>query len=58
MRAIPEVTGVTTSTVPLLAGMASGTNVSVEGFHPPPDTYTGTVFARTGPDYFRTLGFP
>lgn len=58
LLATPGVTGVSVSTVPLLAGMASGTNITVEGFHPPPGTYMGTVFSRIGTHYFRTLGIP
>jgi predicted permease len=58
LAAAPSVTGVTVSTVSLLGGMASGTNITVEGFNPPPDTYMGTVFSRIGTGYFRTLGIP
>src|SRR5262249_483835 len=58
LAAAPGVTGVTVSTVPLLAGMASGTTITVEGFNPVPDTYMGTVFSRIGTDYFRTMGIP
>jgi predicted permease len=58
LLATPGVTGVTMSTVPLLAGVASGTNVTVEGFDTPPETNTGTVYARIGTEYFRTLGIP
>src|SRR5207249_10057882 len=58
LLATPGVTSVTASTVPLLAGIASGTTITVEGFSPPPGTYMGTVFARIGTHYFRTLGIP
>jgi predicted permease len=58
LLAAPGVTGVTVSTVPLLAGVASGTNITVEGYDPPPDTYMGTVFSRIGTTYFHTLGTP
>jgi predicted permease len=58
LLAAPGVTGITVSTVPLLAGMASGTNITVEGFNPPPATYMGTVFSRVGITYFHTLGIP
>ena len=55
---VPGVSSVTAATVPLLAGVNSGTNVTVEGFNAPPDTDTGTVYSRIGSGYFRTLGIP
>jgi putative ABC transport system permease protein len=38
--ALPGVTSVTVSTTPVLARVAGGTNVSVEGFSPSPDADT------------------
>jgi len=56
--ALPGVTGVTSSTVPLLSGSNWGNNVSVEGFKAGPDTDTNSRFNVVGPGYFATLGIP
>ena len=58
LKALPGVSSVTASSVALLSSNNSGTNVSVEGFEPSPDANTSAVYARVGPDYFRTLGIP
>jgi predicted permease len=58
MRAIPGVTSVTASMIPLLAGNNWGEGVSVEGFHKDPDTDDGSRFNSVGPGYFTTLGIP
>jgi predicted permease len=56
--ALPGVTSVTVSTIPVLAGVGAGTNVTVEGFRADPDANTSSNASRIGPDYFRTLGIP
>jgi predicted permease len=58
MGALPGVTAVTSSTVPLLSGSNWGTGVSVEGFKAGPDTDIGSRFNEVGPAYFSTLGVP
>jgi predicted permease len=56
--ALPGVTSVTNSTVPLLSGSNWGNSVSVEGFKAGPDTDTNSRFNEVGPGYFATLGIP
>jgi predicted permease len=56
--ALPGVTGVSSSTVPLISGSNWGTGVSVEGFTAGPDTDVGSRFNEVGPAYFATLGVP
>jgi predicted permease len=58
IAALPGVTGVTASLVPILAGSNWGSDVSVEGFPAGPDTDTNSRFNAIGPGYFRTLGIP
>ncbi|MEX2661223.1 MAG: ABC transporter permease, partial [Vicinamibacterales bacterium] len=58
LAAHPGVTGVTSATVPLLAGSNWGTDVTVQGFKRGPDIDSNSRFNMTGPDYFRTLGIP
>ena len=52
LAAIPGVTGVTASMVPLLAGNNWGQSVSVEGFKKDPDTDDGSRYNAVGPNYF------
>jgi predicted permease len=56
--ALPGVTGVTGSTVPLLSGSNWGNDVAVEGFKAGPDTDSNSRFNEVGPGYFSTLGIP
>jgi predicted permease len=56
MAALPGVTGVSASRVPLLSGSNWGSSVSVEGFKEDPDTDDGARFNQIGPGFFRTLG--
>ena len=58
LRAVAGVTGVTISSVPILAGSNTTRNVTVEGFQAGPDANVTTSFAAVGPDYFRTIGIP
>jgi predicted permease len=56
LAAIPGVTGVTASLVPILAGNNWGNDVTVEGFKEDADTDDNSNFNEIGPAYFRTLG--
>jgi predicted permease len=58
LGALPGVTAVTSSTVPLLAGSNWGNDVAVEGFKAGPDTDSNSRFNEVGPGYFPTLGIP
>jgi len=54
--AIPEVNGVTSSMVPLLAGANWGSDVNVQGFQSGPDVDRNARFNEVGAGYFATLG--
>jgi predicted permease len=56
LAALPGVTGVTASMIPILAGSSSGTGVTVEGFETTPDTDIGARYNEVGPGYFGTMG--
>jgi predicted permease len=58
LAAIPGVTGVTASMVPILSGSNWGTDVGVEGFESGPDIDSNARFNAVGADYFSTLGMP
>jgi len=58
LAALPGVTGVTASMVPILADSSWGNSVAVEGFQAGPDTDTGSRYNEIGPAYFQTLGIP
>jgi predicted permease len=58
LRAIPGVTNVTASLVPLLAGSNWGNDVAVQGFPAGPDTDNGSRFNEVGPGYFSAMGVP
>jgi predicted permease len=58
LAAVPGVTGVSASIVPLLAGSNWGSSVSVQGFQSGPDTDTHSNYNEISPGYFRTLGIP
>ncbi len=58
LAAIPGVTAVTSSMVPMLAGMNWSSGVQVEGFAAGPDTDTNAHFNKIGPGHFRALGIP
>ena len=56
LGALPGVSGVAASMVPVLAGSSWGNNVSVEGFQRTPDTDANSGFNQVGPGFFRTMG--
>ena len=58
LAALPGVTGVTSSFVPILVGDSWGNSLTVEGFEGGPDIDTSARFNAIGTDYFRTLGIP
>ena len=58
MAAVPGVTAVAASMVPLIAGSNWGSGVSVQGFEKGPDTDAHAYFNGISPGYFRTLGIP
>jgi predicted permease len=58
LRAVPGVTGVTTSMVPVLGGSNWGTDVRVQGFQSGPDIDSNSRFNRVGAGYFKTMGIP
>ncbi len=58
ISAVPGVTGVAASLVPLIGGDSWGNSVSVQGFDAGPDTDRNSRYNEIGPDYFRTLGVP
>lgn len=56
LKAIPGVTGVTSSMVPLVAGSNWGNDVNVQGFECGPDTDCNSNFSEVGPEFFATMG--
>ncbi|HUE85285.1 MAG TPA: ABC transporter permease [Vicinamibacterales bacterium] len=58
LAALPGVTSVSASLVPLLAGNNWGSSVSVQGFEAGPDTDTHSNYNEVGPGYFQTVGIP
>jgi putative ABC transport system permease protein len=55
---LPGVTGITSSTVPLLADDNWGTYVKVQGFQGGLDVDSESRYTFVGTNYFRTLGIP
>ena len=58
LAAVPGVTGVTASLVPVLSGSNWGNDVAVEGFPSGPDVDSNSRFNEIGAGYFRTMGIP
>jgi predicted permease len=58
LAALPGVTGVTASLVPVLSGSNWTTDVNVEGFKSGPDIDSNARFNEVGAGYFRTMGVP
>jgi len=56
LGALPGVTGVTESLVPVLAGSNWGSSVSVQGFQKGPDTDADARYSEIGTTFFKTLG--
>jgi predicted permease len=58
LRALPGVTGVTSSMVPLLSGDSWGNDVRVQGFECLPDTDCNSRYTAVGAGYFTMIGAP
>jgi predicted permease len=58
LRALPGAESVSGSSLPLLTGWRSGSNVTVEGFQPGPDENMSVDYSGVGSDYFKTVGIP
>lgn len=58
LAAIPGVSGVAASRVPLLANSNWNSSLTVEGFDAGPDTNTNASYNQIGPGYFGTLEIP
>jgi predicted permease len=58
LRALPGVTGVTSSMVPLLSGDSWGNDVRVQGFVCLPDTDCNSRYNAAGAGYFSMFGTP
>jgi len=58
LAALPGVTGVATSEVPLLSGDNIESAMSVEGFTPGPDGNLGARLNEVSPGYFSVMGIP
>jgi predicted permease len=55
---LPGVQSVSASTIPLLAGVGAGSNVTVNAFGSRTASERGVMRANVGPGYFRTVGIP
>ena len=58
LAAVPGVTSVVATMVPVLAGDNWGNSLVVEGFEAGPDTNTNASFNAVGPGYLKTMGIP
>jgi predicted permease len=58
LRAMPGVTAVTSSMVPLLSGDSWGNDVRVQGFQCLPDTDCNSRYQAAGAGYFTMIGTP
>ncbi len=58
LAALPGVSSVSASLIPLLSGSNYGSGVAVQGFEAGPDTNTSASYSEIGPDFFKTLGIP
>lgn len=58
IAAVPGVTSVVGTIVPVLAGDNWGNSLAVEGFEAGPDTDTNASFNGVGPGYLKTMGIP
>ncbi len=58
LAALPNVTSVSASLIPLLSGSNWGSGVAVQGFEAGPDTNASASYSEIGPEFFKTLGIP
>jgi predicted permease len=58
LAALPGVTGVTASMVPVLAGSSWGNDASVEGFEWEPGVDSNSRYTEVGPGFYSTMGVP
>ncbi|HEX5438321.1 MAG TPA: ABC transporter permease [Gemmatimonadaceae bacterium] len=58
LAAIPGVTGVTASIIPILSGSNWGTDVAVQGFTSGPDIDSNSRYNEVGAGYFHIMGIP
>ncbi|MCG8456562.1 MAG: FtsX-like permease family protein, partial [Holophagales bacterium] len=58
VAALPGVTHVAGSRVPLISGSNWGSSLEVEGFPSGPDTDTHANFSEVGPGFFEAVGIP
>ena len=58
LRAVPGVTAVTVSIVPILSDSNRQRDIAVQGFKAGPDTDSNSHYNRVGSGYFSTLGVP
>jgi predicted permease len=56
LAALPGVTHVAASLVPVLSGSNWGSSVNVQGFEAGPDTDTNANYSEVSPGFFQTLG--
>jgi predicted permease len=56
LAAVPGVTAVSSSLVPILGGSSWGNDVAVQGYKRTPGKDESARFNEVGPDYFKTLG--
>jgi predicted permease len=56
LAALPGVNGVTSASIPLIAGLSSGNSITVEGFQDSPETTVSRNFVSSG--FFSTLSIP
>ena len=58
LAALPGVTGVTASMVPVLSGNSWGNDASVEGFEWEPGVDANSRYTEVGPGFYSTMGVP
>jgi predicted permease len=58
LAVLPGVTNVTAAMIRIAGGDNWGSNFTVQGFNPGPDTDTDSNYNYVGADYLRTLGVP
>jgi predicted permease len=58
LSAVPSVTAIAESSIPLLEGSNASANVTVQGFVAPPDADLDASTTLIGPRFFATMGIP